>query len=211
MRTGNSKLHIAFDIDFTITTGDNHQKVFSRKYPGFDINKHYDIYPIEESLIRHGFEQRGFDWRRIYEQFRHELFGVSPLELWFMHVYQHIKDNPNIEIHFITARSQECEELTKELFNHYNIPLKNLYHIGGYHKEELVEELGISIIFEDNLSTVIRILETSPTCHTFLINRLYNRAEVEHPRLHRIDPKDNPDKVLSNVKSVINHLMEGKK
>lgn len=207
--TNNNKVVIAFDIDFTMTTGDLHQKVFGEKYPGFDINKHYDIYPIEDALIKYGFEQEGFDRYAIYTQKTFELFGVSPLEPWFVYVYNHIKEMPNVEIHFITARNQSYAVATKQLLDYYNIPFTNTHIIGGYHKEELIEKLGVSIIFEDNTETVHRVLEECPNCHTFLVDRLYNHTTLKHPRLNHIDTRGNHEDVLQKTLDIINNVMNG--
>lgn len=204
----NNKVVIAFDIDFTMTTGALHQQVFGAKYPGFDLNKHYDIYPIEEALIKYGFEQADYDRYAIYKQNSLELFGVSPLEPWFLHVYNYLKDLPNVEIHFITARNKGYEWATKILLDHYSIPFTNVHHIGGYHKEELIEQLGISIIFEDNTETVHRVLEVCPDCHTFLVDRLYNPTEVKHPRLNHINIRGNHDEVLQKILHIMNSIKE---
>lgn len=201
-------VRLAFDIDFTMTTGENHQKVFGTKYPGFDIDKHYDIYPIEDALIKYGFEKEGFNRLEVYQEYTEELFAVSPLESWFLHVYNHLKDLPNVELHFITARNQGYEQTTKRLFDHYNIPFKNVYHLGGYHKEDLITKLNISAIFEDNLATVLRVLEECPDCHTFLVERLYNKTNTVHPRLTYINPKDNPEGVLQKVLDIIEKAKE---
>lgn len=208
MTTNSNKVVVAFDIDFTMTTGDLHQQVFGSKYPGFDINQHYNIYPIEEALIKHGFEQEGFDRYAIYKQNAAEIFGVSPLEPWFLHVYNYLKDLPNVEIHFITARNSGYAWATKLLLDYYSIPLDNVHHIGGYHKEELITELGVSIIFEDNTETVLRVLDECPNCHTFLVNRLYNYTDVEHPRLNHIDVRGNHEAVLQKVIDIIDTVLE---
>ena len=202
------KVVLAFDIDFTMTTGDQHQLVFGRKYPGFDINTHYDIYPIEEALIKHGFAHETFSRFDIYKEFTNELFGVSPLEPWFLHAYNHIKDLPNVEIHFITARNTGYTEATKVLFDYYGIPFDNVHHIGGYHKEQLVDELGIDIIFEDNLETVNRVLEVCPNCHTFLVERMYNFTDITHPRFNRIDVRGNHESVLQRILDIMKDVTD---
>lgn len=202
------KVVLAFDIDFTMTTGDQHQLVFGRKYQGFDLNTHYNIYPIEDALIKHGFEKEDFNRYDIYKQYTEELFGVSPLEPWFIHVYNYIKDLPNVEIHFITARNTRYEWATRVLFDHYNLPFDKVHHLGGYHKEELINDLGISIIFEDNVDTVLRVLDVCPNCHTFLVDRLYNSTDVTNPRLNHIDIKGNHDAVLQRILDIIQNVMD---
>lgn len=201
----NTRLKIAFDIDFTMTTDDNYNKVFGELYPGFDVKKHYTHYPIEESLFRHGFipslpSQEGYASFIVYHNRTLEIFGKSSLEPWFLYVYNRIKDDPSIEIFFITARNPKFEHATHELFSQYNLPTSNLYHIGGYHKEELIREHGIHAIFEDNLATVKKIAEDVPHCHSFLVDRLYNQDSTLDPtRITRFSPNLEPSAVFSLV------------
>lgn len=204
------KVKIAFDVDFTMTTDDNYNRVFGELYPGFDVKKHYTHYPIEQSLYYHGFipnlptdeENSRF---AVYQNRALDIFGKSPLEPWFLYVYSKIKDDPNIEIFFITARNPKFEHLTHELFAEYSIPTTNLYHIGGYHKEELLLEHGINAIFEDNLGTVKKVAEVVPHCHAFLVDRMYNQdSSLNTERITRFSPTLEPSKVYELVVSKLN-------
>lgn len=195
------KVVIAFDIDFTITTGANHKRVFEEKYPNLDFDKHYDVYPIEDSLIKYGFEEEGFKRFTIYKERGRDLFGKSTLEPWFLEFYNRIKGLDWVDYHFITARNVEYGIFTKELFEQHNLPYEKVHHLGGYHKEVLSKELGVRIVFEDHVDTIERILKGQPNCFALKINRTYNQTDFEHPRMVSInvnhDPKETADKLMA--------------
>lgn len=200
-----SKVKIAFDVDFTMTTDDNYNRVFGELYPGFDVKKHYTHYPIERSLFHHGFitnlpTDEDCSKFTVHQGRTLDIFGKSPLEPWFLYMYNKIKDDPSIEIFFITARNPKFESTTHELFSEYGIPTTNLHHIGGYHKEELIIEHGIHAIFEDNLGTVKKVVEVVPQCHAYLVDRMYNQDDSLNPeRITRFSPTLEPSKVYNLV------------
>ena len=90
------------------------------------------------------------------------------------------------DIHFITARGIELSEYTEELFELNGIPFINVHHVGSTDKDRLVEDIGVTDFYEDNLETAIRVAGYGKA-DVVVVDTPYNQIEVfPSKRMRRI-------------------------
>lgn len=179
-------MKVGFDIDFTITTGEMYEKVVQKYFPKFDIRKHYTKHPLEYSLMSHGFmtDTYPFDRHFMYDKHKEQIFGEETMLPGFLKVYNLLIEH-GIEVYFITERKANTFDITKKWLEKHGIQNPNLFCIGNYNKQFLINELGITLFYEDSIKNAYNILENC-NCEVRVIEQLYNKIALNGFRSFRI-------------------------
>lgn len=82
----------------------------------------------------------------------------------------------NHYIHFVTARSMDMEDVTKEWLNQHNIPLDSLTLTGKHYKVDKAIELNCDIFIEDRYENAIELSKEG--FKVLLIDSNYNRDDL---------------------------------
>ena len=89
-----------------------------------------------------------------------------------------------IEVYFISERKVNVFDITNTWLEKHGIKNPNLFCIGGYSKQFLVNEIGITLFYEDKVSDAYNILENCQ-CEVRLIEQPYNKIALNGFRSFR--------------------------
>lgn len=172
-------MKIGIDIDNTLTTGSNLNQFLEKTIKGFNYKIHYDEYPIEKSLLKHGFIKNENEFN--YIKFLHDnvetLYNNEQIFEGSSKVIKELK-NLGFEIFYITARSPHLEPYTKKMFMENDIEYKNVYHLGSYDKTTLANENELKIFIEDNTSNIENLLNNTSVEKAILVSSTYNKNKL---------------------------------
>ena len=187
-----TKKVIAFDIDGVVTETKFLADLVAKKLNiQFEYEKHLNHYHIEKCLREHGFisAEEEFDEPQFFHEIDPELYLNSPMREGFLEIYNRLKEEGH-EIHFITARKSHYAKYTYEFFNKSGlgeVPRDNIHHVNNPEsKHAILKELGVDVLFEDNLSTGLKFLEDDADRVLYIMAEKYNEVE-DNERIHRIN------------------------
>ena len=104
----------------------------------------------------------------------------------FLHVYGY-------EIHFITARQEEAEEVTRDWLAKHKIPYSSLTVIGyGNNKGPKIKALGLNYFVDDFVENVDAALEYDDRLrgNTFIVDKPWNRDYINKDVIRVYDEHD---------------------
>ena len=89
------------------------------------------------------------------------------------------------QLHYITARHQQMERVTKEWFHRHDVSGHGLHLLGTHHKVEKAHELGCDLFIEDRYENAQAIAESG--IDVLLMDCFYNQDLPLHEQVKRID------------------------
>lgn len=146
-----NRLSLCVDIDGTVTGA----------YDWLEYTNRYFNRNISEEEVRiYDIDQLYGISRREYEDFYH-LFGEeihrnnTPRDLASKVLHQLYASGH--EIHFVTARNSQMEQITKNWLSNHQMPFDSLNMLGSHYKVEKALELHCDIFVEDRYENALEL------------------------------------------------------
>lgn len=163
------KLNICIDIDGTITDPycwlDFANDYFNKNLEPKDVVK----YNIDEVL---GVPREKYD--EFYGKFGKSLHLNAPLRKYAQEVLWDLRKENNI--YYVTARSEEMEEVTRLWFDLNYLPMTELFLLGSHYKVKKAKELNCDLFLEDRYENAIQLALAG--CEVILMDCNYNREPL---------------------------------
>lgn len=171
------KLNICIDIDGTITDScfilERANKHFKKNITPQDVDR-YEIYQV---------------YNIPYDEFKDFYFSIAQELLYEVEPRENAKDalielDQQHSLHYVTAREDFLEDVTKRWFEKHNLPKGELYILGSHYKVQTAKEVKCDIFIEDRYNNAVELAEAG--FKVLLIDCPYNRDQDELPGIIKV-------------------------
>lgn len=197
------KKRIAFDIDGVITDNKNlvpilndriGKKLTFEDYTEYSLRKCYGIPSEEMDRIM---KEESLNFLETEEKTP----NINQIIEYFRTSY----NEGETEIYLVSARDESLREITKENLNRFGVRYDKLV-LGCNPKEKYLDELGIDVVVEDRLATLVQWkeindLEGREEVLYILMDRPYNQSN-NFPYIIRITDKTTRDELKRKIDEV---------
>lgn len=160
------KLSICIDIDGTMT-----DPYYFMPYFNHYFKKNLSF----EDCTTHRIDKLYKLSREQIEKFYKEVGRKMHLEATLMENVNEVLEElmKEHELHIVTARSKEMEDITLKWIEDNNVPRLPLHSLGSYYKVDVAKELKCDYFIEDNPENSKQLAEAG--IHVILIDNNYNK------------------------------------
>lgn len=183
-----SKNIVGFDIDGVVTVNKMMYECLKREFKGFSV-ENFKFYEIGKTLAYQGFIEKPEDFNDSYffNKYAVPIYTNSKPRAG-LNEYLKMLYNSGAEVHFVTARGKEIEELTYEFFKNNKIltSKSNIHHVGSYDKGKVLNALGVKTFIEDRAETLYHLLSNDIIKNGIIVDSPYNKNMPKLKNVKRI-------------------------